>query len=108
MARETEHCGQKQIRWAADFWRGLMPTVCANMYTATDLCLVSSSLLQRRQYQFSKRTFLVAGLRPRKYCLPTRVAHKYVEGFPRVPECKFPKPTPVLQGDSCKLSSNSP
>jgi hypothetical protein len=30
MASETEHCGQKQIRWAEDFWRGLTPTVCAN------------------------------------------------------------------------------
>ena len=31
MARETEHCGQKEMRWAVDFWRGLIPTVCANM-----------------------------------------------------------------------------
>lgn len=54
MARETEHCGQKQIRWAADFWRGLIPTVCANIYTATDLCPASSSRLQRRQYKLSK------------------------------------------------------
>jgi hypothetical protein len=54
MARETEHCGQKQIRCAADFWRGLIPTVCANIYTATDLCPASSSRLQRRQYKVSK------------------------------------------------------
>ena len=58
MARETEHCGQKQIRCAADFCRGLMPTVCANMYTATDLCPASSSRLQRRQYKLSKGPFL--------------------------------------------------
>jgi hypothetical protein len=31
MASDTEHWGQKQIRWAEDFCRGLMPTVCANM-----------------------------------------------------------------------------
>jgi hypothetical protein len=31
MASETEHWGQKEMRWAADFWRGLIPTVCANM-----------------------------------------------------------------------------
>jgi len=55
MANETEHCGQKQIRCAADFWRGLIPTVCANIYTATDLCPASSSRLQRRQYKFSNR-----------------------------------------------------
>jgi hypothetical protein len=54
IARETEHCGQKQIRCDADFCRGLMPTVCANIYTATDLCPASSSRLQRRQYKFSK------------------------------------------------------
>ena len=31
MASETAHCGQKQIRLAADFWRGRMPTVCVNI-----------------------------------------------------------------------------
>jgi hypothetical protein len=31
MASETEHCGQKQILWDDDFWRGLTPTVCANI-----------------------------------------------------------------------------
>lgn len=55
MARETEHCGQKQIRCAEDFCRGLIPTVCANIYTATDLCPTSISRLQRRQNKFSKR-----------------------------------------------------
>ena len=30
IAKETEHCGQKQMRCAEDFWRGLTPTVCAN------------------------------------------------------------------------------
>ncbi len=54
MASETEHCGQKQIRWAEDFCRGRMPTVCANKYTATDLCPASSSRLQRRQRKASK------------------------------------------------------
>jgi len=58
MARETEHCGQKQIRRAADFCRGRIPTVCANMYTATDLCPGSNSRLQRRQYRFSNVPFL--------------------------------------------------
>src|SRR5262249_8771060 len=32
IANETEHWGQKQIRCAEDFWRGLIPTVCANIY----------------------------------------------------------------------------
>lgn len=54
MASETEHCGQKQIRCAEDFWRGLTPTVCAKRYTATDFCPASSSRLQRRQYKLSK------------------------------------------------------
>lgn len=54
MARDTEHCGQKQIRRAADFCRGLIPTVCANRYTATDFSPASSSRLQRRQNKFSK------------------------------------------------------
>ena len=58
MASETEHCGQKQIRRAADFCRGLIPTVWANMYIAIDLCPASSSRLQRRQYKFSKGPFL--------------------------------------------------
>jgi hypothetical protein len=31
IASETEHCGQKQILCAADFCRGRIPTVCANM-----------------------------------------------------------------------------
>jgi len=54
IASETEHCGQKQIRCAADFCRGLIPTVCANIYMATDLRPASSSRLQRRQCKFSK------------------------------------------------------
>jgi hypothetical protein len=60
IARETEHCGQKHIRCAADFCRGRIPTVWANMYTATDLCPASSSRLQRRQYRFSKDPPLTA------------------------------------------------
>ncbi len=68
MASETEHWGQKQIRRAADFCRGRIPTVCANIYTATDFCPASNSRLQRRQHKFSQRTpFLRHGLRPRKY-----------------------------------------
>ncbi len=54
IARETEHGEQKQIRRAADFCRGLIPTVCANMNTPTDLCPVSSSRWQRRQLKCSK------------------------------------------------------
>jgi len=54
IASETEHCGQKQIRCAEDFWRGFTPTVCANKYTATDFCPASISRLQRRQYRLSK------------------------------------------------------
>ena len=53
MASDTEHGGQKQIRLADDFWRGLIPTVCANRYTATDLLPATISRLQRRQYCFS-------------------------------------------------------
>ena len=66
MARETEHCGQKQIRCAADFCRGLIPTVWANMYTATDLCPASSSRLQRRQNRLSK------GSCPGGWCQPNQ------------------------------------
>ena len=51
------------MRCAEDFWRGLIPTVCANMYTATDLWPASNSRLQRRQCRFSKRSFLAASLR---------------------------------------------
>ena len=54
MASETEHCGQKQMRWAEDFCRGLTPVVCANTNTATDFCPASISRLQRRQYKLSK------------------------------------------------------
>jgi len=82
IASETEHCGQKQIRCAADFCRGLIPTVCANMYTATDLCPASSSRLQRRQYRVSKERFLTARLWPRKILSSRRSLRKYVEGFP--------------------------
>src|SRR5438034_6398268 len=69
IAKETEHCGQKQIRCAADFCRGLTPTVRANIYTATDLCPASSSRLQRRQCRFPKGLFLAASSRQKKYCL---------------------------------------
>ena len=60
IAKDTEHWEQKHIRCADDFCRGLIPTVCANMYTATDLCPASSSRLQRRQYKFSKVSFPAA------------------------------------------------
>jgi hypothetical protein len=63
MARETEHCGQKQIRCAVDFCRGLMPTVCANMYTATDLAPTVISRLQRRQNELFNVWFPDAGCR---------------------------------------------
>ena len=66
MARETEHGGQKQIRCADDFCRGLIPTVCANIYTATDLCPTSISRLQRRQNKFSKGPFLAASISPKE------------------------------------------
>jgi hypothetical protein len=49
IASDTAHCGQKQILCAPDFCRGFTPTVCANMYTATDLCPASISRLQRKQ-----------------------------------------------------------
>ena len=49
MASDTAHCGQKQILCAPDFCRGRTPTVCANMYTATDLSPASISRLQRKQ-----------------------------------------------------------
>jgi hypothetical protein len=51
MARETEHCGQKQMRCAVDFCRGLIPTVWANI--VTDLLPAEIARLQRRQYEVS-------------------------------------------------------
>jgi hypothetical protein len=57
MASETAHCGQKQMRLADDFCRGLIPTVCANRYTATDFAPAGISRLQRRQYWLSTCTF---------------------------------------------------
>lgn len=52
MASDTAHCGQKQIRFADDFCLGLTPTVCANMYTATDLSPASISRRHRKQTIF--------------------------------------------------------
>jgi hypothetical protein len=49
IASDTAHCGQKQTRCADDFCRGLTPTVCANMYTATDLSPISIERRHRRQ-----------------------------------------------------------
>ena len=68
MAKETEHWGQKQIRRAADFWRGRMPTVCAKTYTATDFCPDSISRLQRRQDRLSKKAPGDRVEVERKYC----------------------------------------
>jgi hypothetical protein len=82
IARDTEHCGQKQIRLAADFCRGLTPTVWANMYTATDLCPASISRLQRRQNRFSKGSFLAASCGPESILSTCCTEEKCVERFP--------------------------
>ena len=58
MAKETEHWGQNEMRCAVDFCRGLIPTVWANMYRATDLWPGSSTRLQRRQSIFSNNVLL--------------------------------------------------
>jgi hypothetical protein len=42
------------MRCAADFCRGLIPTVCANIYTVTDLLPPEIARLQRKQYEVSK------------------------------------------------------
>jgi hypothetical protein len=78
MASDTQHCAQKQIRCADDFCRGRTPTVCANMYTATDFTPASTSRLQRKQYKFSE--FKTGSPFPNKmlHCSGTR---KYVHGF---------------------------
>ena len=83
MARETEHGGQKQMRCADDFCRGLIPTVCANMYTATDLCPTSISRLQRRQNKFPKVPSWRAGAARKKILELARSRRKYAEGFLR-------------------------
>ncbi len=83
MARETEHCGQKQMRCADDFCRGLIPTVCANMYTATDLWPTSISRLQRRQNKFSKASLPGGTLSARTKIVSLSLFRcKYAEGFP--------------------------
>src|ERR1700693_5747591 len=82
MASETEHCGQKQMRCADDFCRGLIPTVCANMYTATDLWPPSISRLQRRQNRFSKVPFLADTVGRTKIVSLSLFRCKYAEGFP--------------------------
>ena len=84
MASETEHCGQKQIRRAADFCRGRIPTVCANIYTATDFCPASNSRLQRRQHKFSKGHPSSDTGCGQENILPLHQAgRKYAEGFRR-------------------------
>ncbi len=96
IASETEHCGQKQIRCAEDFWRGLTPTVCAKRNTATDFCPASSSRLQRRQYKLSKspvsESRVVFTLLSPRRCR----WHKYVEGFPQARTASYP----VVKGNS--------
>src|SRR5258705_11234193 len=82
IASETEHCGQKQIRWAADFCLGLIPTVWANMYTATDFWPTPSSRLQRRQHKFSKRSLPDGQRGQNKILCPARAPCKYAERFP--------------------------
>ena len=81
IARETEHWGQKEMRCAVDFCLGLIPTVCANIYRATDLCPVSSARLQRKQYMFSKDPSRRRIKTKHKYCLYPVATRKYVEGF---------------------------
>jgi 8-oxo-dGTP pyrophosphatase MutT (NUDIX family) len=56
-----------------------MPTVCVNIYTATDLFPDSSSRLQRRQYKFSKREFL--DISDYKMLSADLAGGKYVERF---------------------------
>ena len=54
IASDTEHCGQNEMRCADDFWRGLIPTVWANMYIDTNLLPGSSERSQRKQCGLSK------------------------------------------------------
>ena len=108
IARETEHCGQKQIRLAADFCRGLTPTVWANMYTATDLCPGSISRLQRRQNRFSKGSFLAAGCGPESILSTCCPEGKCVERFPLeteicgefIPGCPKESQSPTIGNDT--------
>jgi hypothetical protein len=101
IARETEHWGQKQIRFAADFCRGLTPTVWANMYTATDLCPASISRLQRRQKRFSKGSFLAASSGQESILSTCCPEGKCVERFPLEPDF-----WPIHPG--CSNESQSP
>ena len=107
IASETEHCGQKQIRRAADFCRGRTPTVCANMYTATDLCPASRCRLQRKQYKFSKRPLEKTGAAKHRYCLATLMERKYVRGFHPAarPRYDFHLSLPMMQSTSCPDSA---
>src|SRR5579863_2684175 len=108
MARETEHCGQKQMRWAADFCRGLIPTVCANIYTATDLCPTSSSRLQRRQCRFSKGS-PGGQFRPKEILSRPPRGRKYAEGFLRTRTQACPRLTdsPAAPGNQAVLYSEA-
>lgn len=83
IAKDTEHCGQKLMRGAADFCRGFTPTVCANMYTATDFCPGSISRLQRRQRRFCKCAFRAASCHPIVEILSSSAGRKCAERFRR-------------------------
>src|SRR5271165_5343543 len=67
MASDTAHCGQKHIRCAPDFCRGFTPTVCANIYTATDLWPASISRLQRKQEIGCTSSILMVDLGPAEF-----------------------------------------
>src|SRR5207237_2189690 len=72
------------------------PTVCANIYTATDLCPASSSRLQRRQCRFPKGLFLAASSRPKKNIVSTplvQVGRKIpvVDGLASRTPCRKPQ-----------------
>jgi 8-oxo-dGTP pyrophosphatase MutT (NUDIX family) len=78
------------MRCAVDFWRGLIPTVCANIYRATDFCPFSSSRLQRRQCMVSNGLSwqtICTWARPVRYeyWLWRDIRRKYVERFWRKP-----------------------
>ena len=81
IARATEHWGQKQIRCAADFCRGFIPTVCANINTPTDFCPASKSRLQRRQKRCSNDPLLAAKCR-NKILSSRSSGRKWIERFP--------------------------
>src|ERR1700677_3209048 len=84
------------MRCAADFGRGLIPTVYANMKTAADLCPASSSRLQRRQYRFSK----TPPARQEEILSSRLEDGKYAEGFPHLSARSLSKATRTKLGSS--------